>query len=276
MNKYIRQLITEQFNIGNMNLNNTKPKQNMNIFNKNLMYLEIYNNILNVYRTRNVTKNDIEYMNDFVSVIKPKDIDELRFIVAYYSDNHMKDSLNWLDVSEIRNMTKLFKGPDNSNVSNEYKGDISKWDVSNVTNMSYMFYNSEFDGDISQWDVSNVRIMNNTFGSSIFNNDISGWDVSNVRNMNEMFMHSSFNGNISNWDVSNVRIMKNMFYDSMFNQDISRWDVSKVKDMSNMFVFSEFNQDISEWDVSKVKNFEYIFGACHIKEEYKPARFRSL
>jgi surface protein len=36
---------------------------------------------------------------------------------------------------------------------------ISEWDVSNVTDMSYMFSNSEFIGDISKWDVSNVTDM---------------------------------------------------------------------------------------------------------------------
>ena len=36
MNKYIQKLIQEQFNIGNMNLNN-KQKQHINIFNKNIV-----------------------------------------------------------------------------------------------------------------------------------------------------------------------------------------------------------------------------------------------
>jgi surface protein len=38
-------------------------------------------------------------------------------------------------------------------------GGISKWDVSNVTNMYAMFYESEFRGDISNWNVSNVTNM---------------------------------------------------------------------------------------------------------------------
>ena len=60
--------------------------------------------------------------------------------------------------------------------------DISKWDVSNVTDMSYMFN-----------------------GASNFNQDISGWNVSNVTNMHRMFLNaSSFNQNISKWDTSKV------------------------------------------------------------------------
>ena len=35
-------------------------------------------------------------------------------------------------------------------------GDISGWDVSNVTNMKGMFMDSKFVVDISKWDVSNV------------------------------------------------------------------------------------------------------------------------
>ena len=34
--------------------------------------------------------------------------------------------------------------------------DISKWDTSNVTDMSSMFSNSKFNGDISKWITSAV------------------------------------------------------------------------------------------------------------------------
>ena len=77
--------------------------------------------------------------------------------------------------------------------NNQFNGDISKWNVSNVTTMDYMFSKSEFtgkNGDISNWDVSNVVNMSCMFRDSKFNGDISKWDVSNVVNMSYMFLNS--------------------------------------------------------------------------------------
>ena len=44
-----------------------------------------------------------------------------------------------------------------------------------------MFYKSEFNGDISKWNVSNVTNMRNMFDRSKFNSDISDWNVANVK-----------------------------------------------------------------------------------------------
>ena len=54
--------------------------------------------------------------------------------------------------------------------------------------MSYLFEYSDFNGEISKWDVSNVTIMHMMFAWSKFNGDISDWDVSNVTNMESMFL----------------------------------------------------------------------------------------
>merc|ERR1711970_576152 len=41
--------------------------------------------------------------------------------------------------------------------ASSFNGDLSKWDVSKVTDMSGMFYQaSSFNGDLSKWDVSRV------------------------------------------------------------------------------------------------------------------------
>jgi surface protein len=61
-------------------------------------------------------------------------------------------------------------------------GNISTWDVSQVTNMSYLFSNkTTFNDDISNWDVSNVTDMGRVFyDASAFNQDISSWRVTNI------------------------------------------------------------------------------------------------
>jgi len=125
----------------------------------------------------------------------------------------------------------LFGAADWNVNGGNFNQDISSWDVSNVTDMRYMFtYEEEFNQDISSWDVSNVTDMEGMFWFSEFNQDIGSWDVSNVEKMNGLFGNTSlFNQDISSWDVSNVTTMWYMFYYAeSFNQDIGNWDVSNV------------------------------------------------
>jgi surface protein len=62
--------------------------------------------------------------------------------------------------------------------NSKFNGDISLWNVSNVTDMSYMFYESNFNGNLYNWDVSNVKNMQFMFCKNPrFNTDISRWDI---------------------------------------------------------------------------------------------------
>jgi surface protein len=145
-----------------------------------------------------------------------------------------------------------------------FNQDISSWDVSRVTDMSFMFFNaSSFHQDIGNWDVNNVTSMCEMFnGASAFNQNISNWDVSNVTNMGHMFREAAaFNQEIGNWDVSNVTNMRSMFNAATsFNQNIGNWDVSSVTDMQWMFIgASTFNQNIGGWNTGNVTNMLSMF-----------------
>jgi len=85
---------------------------------------------------------------------------------------------------------------------------------------------SSFNYDISRWNVSSVTNMEDMFyGASSFNSDISNWDVSTVTNMRYMFYSaSSFNSEISNWNIGSVNYMTGMFNGaSSFNQNLCPW-----------------------------------------------------
>tara|TARA_A100000164_G_scaffold374868_1_gene408749 strand:+ start:1218 stop:2315 length:1098 start_codon:yes stop_codon:yes gene_type:complete len=163
--------------------------------------------------------------------------------------------------------------------------DVTKICTSKIIDMQAMFnpyaYSTEnselfnivadFNQLIDNWDVSNVTDMTYMFKSTEFNQDIGSWDVSNVTNMIGMFYKNhSFDQDIGSWNVGNVTNMYLMFSDAdstSFNQDISSWDVSSVSNMTYMFYGAElFNQDLSSWDVSNVTNCQqYCEGATSWK-----------
>ena len=194
-----------------------------------------------------------------VHILTPKSFDELRKIIEDRYDKlgpgTKKNPIDFndIDVSNIDSFCGkydkgLFKDMNFKHI------DISNWDVSKVTNMSYMF------------------CMCNTLKSL---GDLSSWDVSNVKSTLNMFngcVKLESVGNISKWDVSNVTDMRFMFRGcKKFNHDLSKWNVSKVTNIQYMFAgCHSFNQDLSNWNVSKVRYRTGIFDGCPIKNEYKP------
>ena len=131
--------------------------------------------------------------------------------------------------------------------------DISGPLPSSVTDLSGAFYDASnlVGSGVKDWDVSRITDMSYMFyGTGAFNQDVSGWNVSRVRNMSHMFYGTDdFNQNLSGWNVSRVRNMSHMFYGTgAFNQDVSGWDISGVTDMASMFEnASAFDKDLSIW-----------------------------
>ena len=148
-------------------------------------------------------------------------------------------------------------------------GDISRWNVSKVTNMSKLFQNQwYFNDDISNWDVGNVTNMENMFsGASAFNQPLEQWNVGNVTNMRAMFFDASnFNQPLEQWNVGNVTNMRSMFAGaSAFNQPLANWEredstIENVTNMNSMFQgASSFNMPIEKWKVGNVTNMQAMF-----------------
>ena len=149
-------------------------------------------------------------------------------------------------------------------------GHISNWDTSKVTTMKKLFFKVPlFNEPIGDWDVSNLTEMSYMFRNdgmdigSTFNQPIGNWNVSKVTTMEEMFCGTtSFNQDISSWNVISVNSMKAMFYGTTsFNQNIGKWDLCNVKNISFMFYGAiAFNQNLSNWDIKNISHhFSFSF-----------------
>jgi hypothetical protein len=154
---------------------------------------EIYDEIEQLIHGSKPDVNVCELPDAFYRVKSKNDLIKLiHYSVEFYGT---ECNLNWIDVSEITNMNRLFKYDiyDLLNLNaGLFNGDISRWDVSHVEDMTYMFKCSKFNGNISDWDVHNVFYMDGMFEFGCFDQDISDWDISDVFMMNSMFRRSPY------------------------------------------------------------------------------------
>jgi len=129
------------------------------------------------------------------------------------------------DVSDIIAMNDgidgLFHGKETCNPN------ISAWDVSSVTDFTYMFFNTpSFNSDLSDWNVSAGQLFHYMFYfATSFNSDLSGWDVSAGKDFSGMFREAkSFNADISVWNFSAGVYFYAMFFDAeSFYQNLTSW-----------------------------------------------------
>ncbi|BAX79361.1 BspA family leucine-rich repeat surface protein [Labilibaculum antarcticum] len=171
----------------------------------------------------------------------------------------IRDGIEPPNLSLVKDMSWMFRD------ATRLDADVNEWDVSSVTNMSYMFVGAtSFTGKgIDKWDVGNVNKMYEMFGSAKkFDADLSGWNPISVTDMGYMFFFAeSFQGvGLNNWNVSTVSNMKYMFSAAnSFIGDISNWNVSNVTQMDNMFQFVTLSPTIytsllNSWAKLLVKN----------------------
>lgn len=166
--------------------------------------------------------------------IKILSTQELRKIILY-----KKISLDTLDISNITNMSSLFKD------IYEIKGSIANWDVSNVTSMQRMFQGSRINPDISSWNISSVKNMKSMFESSSFNQNLVFWNLVD-KNIDNIFKNCSYN--LQKYNIDREKIheyeiikikdrnknkLKKIIKDGIIPLD--KIDVSALTDMSDLF-----------------------------------------
>ena len=172
MNHYIRHIIeTFDFNLIKDNKSKNIVDTAMDAALEYKLNDIVNNNILKLHKP---TQESSKWLQAQIGIYKVNNTDELKKLIeCCIKTLGNKCNLNWIDVSNINNMEGVF-------YNSTFNGNISKWDVSNVTDMSYMFQfqQSKFNQNISKWDVSNVTIMDGMFMmAGKFNQDISKWNI---------------------------------------------------------------------------------------------------
>lgn len=190
----------------------------------------------------------------------PKNKDELIQIISnkfeeQVDQKNIEDNsvlnLNDIDVSEIKDFSELFNKIYNNTTYtarlNSTTVDISEWEMSQATDLSYMFKNCEYIEEIklSDWNVTNVRKFIGMFSlcDKLKTLDLSKWKTLSAQNMKYMFNKCEkleTIGDISKWNIKQVLDFNHMF-DQCHNLscNISSWKFNKKARTSNMNDYAE-------------------------------------
>ena len=135
-----------------------------------------------------------------------------------------------IDTSNVTNLCGMFWGCHFLRGDTLAAAGIGGWDVSGVTDMSYLFCGCEISFDSSS----------DSYGGCL---DLNGWDTAQVTNMSGMFSSAfwrleeiRFDG----WDTSNVTDMSGLFREAFSSRlavlDLGGWNTSSAVNMESMFL----------------------------------------
>ena len=162
--------------------------------------------------------------------------------------------------------------------------DLTGLDTSNMTSMSYMFYNSNSlkSINLSNFNTSKLLYANNMFNgcTSLESLDLSNFNTSKVTNFSNMFRdcQKMKEINLSNFDTSSATIFANLFHNcsSLTTLDLSSFNTNKVTYMGSMFYncSSLTSLDLSNFNTSNVINMGYgMFYNCKSLKELDLSNF---
>ena len=181
----------------------------------------------------------------------------------YLADNLTTLDLSNFDTSQVTDMSYMFYW-----MSRLTALDVSNFDTSKATNMNKMFSRTDklITLDLSNFDTSQVTDMSYMFddADNLTTLDLSNFDTSKVTNMDHMFSntYNLTTLDLSNFNTSKVTNMDSMFFTSgLTSLNLSSFNTSKVTNMDRMFSNTRklITLDLSNFDTSKVTNMDSMF-----------------
>ena len=192
-------------------------------------------------------------------------------LTGWFEDTN--DNLEHWDVSTITNMSYMFRNPDPVSTKDDGSDNILKcanWDVSNVQNFEYFMGGHKTSSQVSR----NFSVQ--------LNIEMTNWDTSGATDMSYMFwQHEKNKTGIENFRTENVTTLSFFYGGGTWNaktkmhNSILRWDVSNVEDFSSASIVVGTNEADTNanfpnnWrfstDASKNLNFEEFCGGEYVR-----------
>jgi surface protein len=203
-------------NLSGMFQSATRFNQNLNTWNTSKV-----SNMSSVFSTTSVFNNGdasgastqpLNWITDNVTTMSAM------FVNALVFNQPIDTSGNYWNTGKVTTMVQMLAG---GSVTLLFNQPIGRWDVSNCTTMTQMFYGAnKFNQNISLWKTGNVTTMSQMFRSAtLFNQTINtdatgSWDVSKVTDMSSMFSGASAfnNGQTGTVDISGNLITSSASY----------------------------------------------------------------
>ena len=226
----------------------------------------------------NVVPNDAKYSKDISSKQDGS-------VMLWYTD---KDNNSLYEVSIGSENGSLEANTNGSGMfsylDNVDTLDLTGLDTSNMTSMTYMFYNSNSlkSINLSNFNTSKLLYANNMFNgcTSLESLDLSNFNTSKVTNFSNMFRdcQKMKEINLSNFDTSSATTFANLFHNcsSLTTLDLSSFNTNKVTYMGSMFYncSSLTSLDLSNFNTSNVINMGYgMFYNCKSLKELDLSNF---
>ena len=235
----------------------------------------VKNNELHLYNTKGgrlIAKQDSSHLFEYTYIDK---IDANNLDVSNVTDgsymfyscaNSTEINVSQWNTSKIKYFDKMF-----SNCKSLAFLDVNNWDMISGYSLSGMFsYSGITDIDLSKWDTSNISNLSNLFYNctKLKQIDLHTWNTQNVYNVSWMFSGTPKLTNlkgVENWNVENVKYIEYWFHDCGLYEiklpDLKKNDINSLQHM-----FSWANNiteiDLTKIDMSKVTDLNETFAHC--------------